>query len=93
MKYGNSIRTRRMKKEISLRRFASKCGITPTTLSALENDKYAPSKETLAKIAEQLDTTSAILTLESITVEDVPESKRQAFLLLEVKLKQFLAQE
>lgn len=90
MKYGEVIRKRRMSKGITLRKFAAKCGITPTTLSALENDKYPPSKETLSKIAEQLATVPVFLTLEAITADDVPESMRKEYLALEKKIKAFV---
>lgn len=90
MKYGEAIRKRRLSSGVSLRKFAAQCGITPTTLSALENDKYSPSRETLNKIAEQLSVAPVILTLDAITIDDIPEEKRKDYLKLEKKLKAFV---
>lgn len=90
MKYGEAIRKRRTAIGVSLRKFAVQCGITPTTLSALENDKYLPSRETLTRIAEQLGVAPVILILDAITLEDIPEEKRKDYMTLEKPLKEFI---
>lgn len=91
MKYGEAIKKRRNASGVSLRKFAAMCGITPTTLSALENDKYTPSRETLKKIAEQLGVAPVILTLDAITVDDIPAEKREEYMALEKLLKAFVS--
>ncbi|MBP9992621.1 MAG: helix-turn-helix transcriptional regulator [Bacteroidales bacterium] len=91
MKYGEAIRRRRTANGVSLRKFAVECGITPNTLSALENDKYSPSRETLKRIAEKLEVAPVILTLEAITTDDIPVGKRKDFKRLQPLLKDFVS--
>lgn len=92
MKYGEAIKKRRMARGVSLRKFAVECGITPTTLSALENDKYSPSRETLNKIAASLSVAPVMLILDAITLEDIPEGRREDYLKLEQSLKAFVSE-
>lgn len=79
-----------MAKGVSLRKFSVACGITPTTLSALENDKYQPSRETIEKIARELEVAPVMLLLDAVTIEDIPEEKRKDYRSLEKKLKAFV---
>lgn len=87
MDYGKIIKERRIAKGISLRQFSAACGITPTTLSAVETGKYPPSRETMVKIAKKLDTAPVVLMLDAITQEDIPEANRDELKIMVKKLK------
>jgi transcriptional regulator with XRE-family HTH domain len=54
-KFGATIRTLREQRQISLRKFADKVGISPTYLSKIERDEFPPpGEETVKAIAEAL---------------------------------------
>lgn len=54
-KFGATIRALREQRQISLRKFADKVGISPTYLSKVERDEFPPpGEETIKQIAEAL---------------------------------------
>lgn len=55
-KFGEFVRDRRKEKEIGLREMAIKISVSPTYLSKVERDEFAPpTEEKVRKIAEILD--------------------------------------
>jgi len=55
-KFGEFVRDRRKEKEIGLREMAIKISVSPTYLSKIERDEFAPpTEEKVRKIAEILD--------------------------------------
>jgi HTH-type transcriptional regulator, competence development regulator len=53
--FGSMIRTWREEKEIGLRRFADRVGMSPTYLSKIERDEFPPpSEEKIKAIAKEL---------------------------------------
>ena len=54
-KFGATIRALREQRQISLRKFADKVGISPTYLSKVERDEFPPpGEETIKQMAEAL---------------------------------------
>jgi transcriptional regulator with XRE-family HTH domain len=54
--FGKTIREARMQAEITLRAFAKMIGVSPTYISQIERDEYAPPSESrIKKIAEVLN--------------------------------------
>jgi len=54
-KFGATVRALREQRQISLRKFADKVGISPTYLSKVERDEFPPpGEETIKQIAEAL---------------------------------------
>lgn len=52
---GGRIKEFRKSRNLTVREFAEKCGISYTNLSNIENGKVIPTKKTLMKIAEAFD--------------------------------------
>lgn len=57
MSVGERIRTRRKALKLTQQELASAIGLTPQHISAIEQDKRAPSLQVLAKMAEELGVT------------------------------------
>ena len=57
MGIGKRIKERRQKLEMTQQELAKAVGVTPQHISAIEQDKRAPSLFTLAKLAEELGVT------------------------------------
>ena len=73
MKLGTTIQRLRKEKKISQGEFADKIGISPTSLSQIENNKTTPKPSTLDRICSELSIPSHVLHLLSLTIDDVPE--------------------
>jgi len=58
---GESIRTARVRARVSLRELARRVGVSPATISAIENGKTGVSVERLHALAEALGTDAALL--------------------------------
>lgn len=54
MSFGKTVREARMNAEITLRKFAEMLGVSPTYLSQIERDEYAPPSESRIKKIAQL---------------------------------------
>ena len=54
---GEHIRSRRLKRHVSMRAFAAQTGFSPSFISQLENGQVSPSLGSLQKIAEALGVT------------------------------------
>ncbi|MBA7634374.1 hypothetical protein ES703_41958 [subsurface metagenome] len=87
MTLGQRIRQRRQILKITQQELADALGMTPQHISAIEQDKGAPSLALLPKIAEQLGVTIDYLVTgkETIITDIIPAIKADKSLKLKVK--------
>lgn len=93
MDIGSVIKDLRGKRGMNQKTFAEKCGLSANALCALENNKSFPTKDTIEKICAALSIPVSYLLFCSITDEDVPEERREAFNILRKPLKAVLLPE
>ena len=87
MSLGQRIRQRRQILKITQQELADALGMTPQHISAIEQDKGAPSLALLPKLAEQLGVTIDYLVTgkETIITDIIPAIKADKSLKLKVK--------
>lgn len=90
MNIGIAIRQLRKEKGYGQKELAEKCNISVNALSQIETNLSFPQKGTLQKISEVLNVPVSYLLFLSISDEDVPESKREAFNYLNSAIKSIL---
>lgn len=83
MKIGATIKKLRKEKKISQVDFAKQCGISQTYLSQLENDERNPTVNVLEKISSVLEVPYPVLSFLSITIDNVPEEKKEVYQRME----------
>jgi transcriptional regulator with XRE-family HTH domain len=78
-KFGETVRALREARKIGLRRFAEKVGMSPTYLSKVERDEFAPpAEEKVKRIAEVLgENPDELLALAGRVASDLPEIIRR----------------
>ena len=54
-KFGTFIKQKRLEKELSLRRFASLVGVSPTLISQIENKAISTSEKVIKRMSDVLD--------------------------------------
>lgn len=82
MNIGNAIKTVRKEKGITQLSLCMKTGLSQKTMSNIENQKVEPEKETVLKICSALEIPPTYLMMLSLTVDDVEERKKEAFLVI-----------
>jgi len=56
LSFGVTVRRRRVQRQIGLREFAKRIGVSPTYLSKVERDEFAPpAEDKIIRIARELD--------------------------------------
>ena len=87
MNLGQRIRKRRQALKLTQQQVAKSLGLTSQHLSAVEQDKRAPSLNTLAKLAEELGVSIDYLLTgrEGIITDTIPAIKADKQLTIEVK--------
>jgi len=90
MNLGKSIQTFRKQKGIRQSIIATKCGITTTYLSQIENNKKEPTIATLKKICNAMDIPIPILLILSINDDDIPPEKKESFKFIMPTFKQII---
>jgi transcriptional regulator with XRE-family HTH domain len=71
---------------------ASDLCITQTYLSQIENNRKLPNIALLEKIGKKLSTPLPFIFFLSLNEDDIPETKRPHFRLLEPALKKFIGE-
>jgi transcriptional regulator with XRE-family HTH domain len=79
MRVGSAIKTKRKEKSILQAELARRADITQSYLSQIENDKKEPNLDTLRRIAAALDMPLPFLIFFSVTDEDIPDERKEAF--------------
>lgn len=87
MDLGTTIKNIRKKLRQTQGEFASSCGISQTYLSQIENNQREPNLFTLKSISNALKVPLPILFFLSMTEDDVPSNKRDAFLIVSPSVK------
>lgn len=87
MNLGITIKNIRKQKKLTQKEFASQCGITQTYLSQIESNSKEPNLSTLKSISQNLNTPLPILFFLSMTDDDVPSNKREAFQIISPSVK------
>lgn len=87
MTIGQRMRTRRQALKLTQQELAGGTGLSPQHISAIEQDKRAPSLPSLAKLAEELGVTIDYLVTgkEGVITDTIPAIKADKTLNLEVK--------
>ena len=87
MTVGQRTRMRRQALKITQQKLAEGIGMSPQHISAIEQDKRAPSLPALAKLAEELGVTVDYLVTgkEGVITDTIPAIKADKTLNLEVK--------
>lgn len=87
MHIGNAIKDLRQQREIKQIDFAKKCGLSQSYLSLIEKGSKEPTLSILKKIASVLEIPMPVLVFFSLDKEDVDDSKKEAFKILEPSIK------
>jgi transcriptional regulator with XRE-family HTH domain len=90
MDLGTTIKNLRKQRDQTQTEFATLCGITQTYLSQIENNLKDPNLSLIDKIGKALNIPVPILFFLSLNEEDIPENKRQAFMLMGQPIKSFI---
>lgn len=90
MDLGTTIKNLRKQRGQTQSEFATLSGITQTYLSQIENNQKDPNLSVLENISKQLDIPVPILFFLALNEEDVPENKRQTFMLMAPPIKSFI---
>lgn len=83
MKIGATIKKLRKEKKITQIDLAGQCGISQTYLSQLENDERNPTVDVLERISNVLEIPYPVLSFLSITIDSVPEEKKEIYKRME----------
>jgi len=90
MDLGSTIKNLRKQRKQTQQEFATRCGITQTYLSQIENNLKDPNIGILEEISSQLKVPLPLLFFISMTDSDIPEAKRKDFLTIAPALKSFI---
>jgi len=90
MDLGATIKNLRKQSGQTQTEFATTCGITQTYLSQIENNQKEPNLSVLGEISKQLNIPVPILFFLSLNEEDIPENKRQTFMIMGPPIKSFI---
>ncbi|MGD9994033.1 MAG: helix-turn-helix domain-containing protein [Salinivirgaceae bacterium] len=83
MQIGATIKKLRKEKGITQIDFSKRCGISQTYLSQIENDERNPTVDVLEKISNVLEIPYPVLSFLSITIDSVPEDKKEIYQRME----------
>ncbi|OIQ19316.1 MAG: hypothetical protein BM557_06325 [Flavobacterium sp. MedPE-SWcel] len=87
MNIGNAIKDLRQQKGLKQIDFAVECGLSQSYLSSIEKGRKEPTLSILKQIANALSIPMPVLVFFSIDQEDIDESKKEAFKMLEPSIK------
>ena len=90
MDLGNAIRLVRKGTGLDQKTVASSIGISPTYLSQIEKNKKEPSLKILQKISDALSVPLPVIFFLSLTEEDVPSNRKQAFKFIYPAINEFV---
>jgi len=91
MDVGAVIKQFRKKLGINQLELASKSDITQAYLSQIENNKKDPNLSTLKSICRALEIPLPILFFSSISEGDVPDEKKEAYLIMAPAMKEMIS--
>lgn len=87
MNIGNAIKDLRQQKGFKQTEFAVQCGLSQSYLSSIENGRKEPTLSILKQIANALSIPMPVLVFFSLDKDDISESKKDAYNILEPSIK------
>ena|SRR5690554_3846256 len=90
MHIGNAIKDLRQKRGFKQNEFAEKSGLSQSYLSLIEKGVKEPTLSILKQIATVLEIPMPVLVFFSLDKDDVAESKRETFRMLEPSIKSLI---
>ena len=90
MEVGTTIKSFRKKLGISQEQLAEISNITQAYLSQIENNKKDPNLSTLKAVCDALNIPISVLFLSSISEDDVPEGKKEAYQIMAPAMKEMI---
>ena len=87
MNIGNAIKKLRQEKGLKQIDFAEKCGLSQSYLSLIEKGKKEPTLGLLKQISSSLSIPLPILVFLALDKDDIPDSKKEAFQILDPSIK------
>lgn len=87
MHIGNAIKDLRQKRGFKQNEFAEKSGLSQSYLSLIEKGVKEPTLSILKQIATVLEIPMPVLVFFALDKDDVEESKRETFSMLEPSIK------
>jgi len=87
MNIGKAIKDLRQQKGLKQTDFAIQCGLSQSYLSSIEKGRKEPTLNILKQIANALAIPMPVLVFFSLGQEDIAESKKEAFKMLEPSIK------
>lgn len=87
MNIGTAIKDLRKQKGLKQTDFANQCGLSQSYLSSIEKGRKEPTLSILKQIANALSIPMPVLVFFSLDKEDIPESKQEAYSMLEPSIK------
>lgn len=90
MELGNTIRSIRVKRNLTQQRLAELSKTSILTISKIERGITIPGESVLNKICSSLDIDKNAVFFLSISLNDVQENKKEAFSILENSLKDLI---
>jgi transcriptional regulator with XRE-family HTH domain len=79
MEIGKAIIQLRKKKGLTQKDFSIKCGLSNNAVCQIEIGNVFPNKTTIEKMSKVLNVPISYILFFSITVDDVPDDKKQVF--------------
>jgi transcriptional regulator with XRE-family HTH domain len=90
MNLGQTIRKIRKQRGLTQAEFALRCELSQTYLSQIEGDLREPNLSTLKSISTNLNVPLPIIFFLSMTKEDIPAEKQDAFDVINPSVKSFV---
>lgn len=90
MNYGKAIKKLRTELNDKQDEFSFNIGITQGHLSSIEHGKKNPSPKVLASISDYTKIPAPVISWMAIEEKDIPEAKKEAFLLLKNNVDDFV---
>ncbi|WP_300025010.1 helix-turn-helix transcriptional regulator [uncultured Maribacter sp.] len=87
MNIGNAIKDLRIRQNLKQQQFADKCGLSQSYLSSIEKGRKDPTLSILKQIADGLEIPTPVLVFFALDQEDIDETKKEAFKMLEPSIK------
>lgn len=90
MNIGTAVKTLRKERKLGQKELAERCEISVNALSQIETNVTFPHKKTIENICKALGIPVSYLLFFSISDEDIPEEKKEAFNYLNGAVKNVL---
>ncbi|MBL7136499.1 MAG: helix-turn-helix transcriptional regulator [Candidatus Marinimicrobia bacterium] len=90
MEIGQAIKKLREEKGFKQKELSDSCNITQTYLSLIENGKKKPNVNLIENIGKNLGIPIQVILFQSLTENDVDDSKKEIFRLMSPTINEFI---